>query len=58
MECRSIKAADVQEHVISEQMGHAVDSLSVGRYVKKLEPEKLRANVERLVLLGISCAIG
>jgi integrase len=45
-----LKAADVQEHVISELMGHAVDSLSVGRYGKKLEPEKLRANIERLVL--------
>lgn len=45
-----LKAADVQEHAISELMGHAVDSLSVGRYGKKLEPEKLRANIERLVL--------
>jgi len=43
-----LKAADVQEHVISELMGHAVNSLSVGRYGKKLEPAKLREQVERL----------
>lgn len=45
-----LKAADVQEHVISELLGHAVSSLSVGRYGKKLEPAKLLDNIERLRL--------
>jgi integrase len=45
-----LKAADVQEHVISELLGHAVSSLAVGRYGKKLEPSRLTASVERLTL--------
>jgi hypothetical protein len=44
------KAVDVQEHVISELLGHAVSSLAVGRYGKKLEPSRLSASVERLTL--------
>jgi integrase len=43
-----LKAADVQEHAISELMGHAASSLAVGRYGKKLEPAKLQANIEKL----------
>jgi integrase len=43
-----LKAADVQEHAISELMGHAVSSLAVGRYGKKLEPAKLFVHIEKL----------
>lgn len=45
-----LKAADVQEHVISELMGHAVDSLAVGRYGKKLDAPRLHAAISRLTL--------
>lgn len=45
-----LKAVDVQEHVISELMGHAVGNLAVGRYGKKLDVVKLRGNLERLKL--------
>lgn len=45
-----LKSADVQEHVISELMGHAVESLSVGRYGKKLDVQRLREAVEKLRL--------
>jgi integrase len=48
-----LKAADVQEHVISELMGHAVDSLAVGRYGKRLEPAKLQMQIEKLALPSI-----
>lgn len=45
-----LKSADVQEYVISELLGHAVDSLAVGRYGKKLSAPKLRNAIERLQL--------
>lgn len=45
-----LKSEDVQEFTISELMGHAVESLSVGRYGKKLDVSKLRDAVERLSL--------
>lgn len=45
-----LKAADVQEHVISELMGHAVSSLAVGRYGKKLDASRLAVAVEKLQL--------
>jgi integrase len=43
-----LKASDVQEFAISELMGHAVESMSVGRYGKKLEVSKLKDAVEKL----------
>lgn len=45
-----LKQADVQEHVISELMGHVINSLAVGRYGKKLVPSRLREQVEKLNL--------
>ncbi len=45
-----LKAADVQEHVISELMGHAVEGLAVGRYGKRLMPSRLWEQIERLRL--------
>lgn len=36
-----LKRADVQDFTISEILGHKVQSMSVGRYGKKLEPDKL-----------------
>ncbi|MFO0449070.1 MAG: DUF6538 domain-containing protein [Pseudomonadota bacterium] len=45
-----LKYADVQDHTISELMGHAVEALSVGRYGKKLEVGHLREAVEKLAL--------
>ena len=43
-----LKAADVQDHTISELVGHEVESMTVGRYGKKLELPKLRDAIERL----------
>jgi integrase len=45
-----LKQADVQEHVISELMGHKVDSLAVGRYGKKLKAPFLKVAIDKLVL--------
>jgi len=45
-----LRAADVQEHVISELLGHAVGSLSVGRYGKKLDAKNLLIQIGKLSL--------
>jgi integrase len=48
-----LKAADVQEFAISELMGHAVESLSVGRYGKALDVARLAEAVEKLEFHGL-----
>lgn len=45
-----LKYADVQAHAISELMGHGVDELSVGRYGKRLDVQRLLEAVETLRL--------
>jgi integrase len=45
-----LKDADVQEFAISELMGHTVEALSVGRYGKKLNVQRLSDAVSRLVV--------
>lgn len=44
-----LKAKDVQEFTISEILGHKVESMTVGRYGKKLEPEKLLEALSKAV---------
>jgi integrase len=50
-----LKAADVQDHTISELLGHEVESIQTGRYGKKLDVSRLREAVEELdVRKGLS----
>ena len=50
-----LKAADVQDHTISELLGHEVESITTGRYGKKLDVSRLREAVEELdVRKGLS----
>jgi integrase len=50
-----LKAADVQDHTISELLGHEVESITTGRYGKKLDVSTLREAVEELdVRKGLS----
>jgi integrase len=43
-----LKTADVQDHTISELLGHEVESITVGRYGKRLDVRKLRDAVQKL----------
>ena len=47
-----LKAADVQDHTISELVGHEVESITVGRYGKALALPQLRDALERYDLRG------
>jgi len=43
-----LKQLDIQDHLISELVGHTVESITVGRYGKKLDVKALRKAVEKL----------
>jgi|TARA_B110000495_G_scaffold48827_1_gene40802 integrase len=43
-----LKSLDAQSHTISELVGHMVDSMTVGRYGKKLDVVNLKKAVEKL----------
>ena len=42
-----LKQLDIQDHLISELVGHTVESITVGRYGKKLDVKALRKAVEK-----------
>lgn len=44
----ALKAANVQESTIAELMGHENPSITTGRYGKRLEPDKLLAELRKL----------
>jgi integrase len=43
-----LKQLDIQDRLISELVGHTVESITVGRYGKKLDVKALRKAVEKL----------
>jgi integrase len=43
-----LKYADAQNHTIAELVGHTVESITVGRYGKKLNVKALQTEVEKL----------
>ncbi|MBC8285474.1 MAG: site-specific integrase [Nitrospinae bacterium] len=43
-----LKQLDIQDHLISELVGHTVESITVGRYGKKLDVKALRKAIEKL----------
>lgn len=45
-----LKEADVQDHAISELVGHKVEGMTMGRYGKRLSVPSLKAAVEKLRL--------
>ena len=45
--------ADVPPETISELLGHAHQTMTMGRYVKAPSPRKLREAVERLDFSGV-----
>jgi len=47
-----LKQAQIEPTVISELMGHRVESISLGRYGKRYSPKVLREAVERLEFPG------
>ena len=51
-----LKRANVEEHVISEIVGHKHQNMTYGRYEKRLEPEQLveAVNLFRLDDIDIS----
>jgi integrase len=44
----ALKQVQVEPTVISELLGHRVESISLGRYGKRYSPKVLRQAVERL----------
>jgi integrase len=43
-----LKQLDIQDHLRLEFVGHTVESITVGRYGKKLDVKALRKTVEKL----------
>ena len=43
-----LKQLDIQDHLISELVGHTVESITVGRYGKKLDVKALSKAIEML----------